>query len=263
MALIIVLQLLLFAGGAVFHEYYKPFDLAASFLFLATSFVLWRKSKYIYNKYAFIAMIFCFVGDLAMASIIKLPDNFIGGIISFSVAHILFLTGFNKTAKFNGLGLLTPKLLFGLIIYPTLMTLTWWFFIYNPQKVVLSFGALIYGLLICLTAALALNLYLTLGKSYLLAAIGSVFFIISDCIIGMTSIKGSIIPQSITLVWFTYIISLIGIIYSNSIIKTKMGIKLDNGNNTGSYINRRSVSKEIRIAAETADKSVNSAAINK
>lgn len=233
MALIIVLHLVLFAGSAIFPDYYKTFDLSASFLFLATSFVLWRKYKYVYNKYAFFAMIFCFIGDLTMASIIKLPDNFIGGIISFSVAHILFILGFSKTAKFNGSSIATPKLIIGLIIYPVLMTLTWWFYIYNPHKVVLSFGALVYGLLICLTAAFALASYLTFGKSYLLAAIGSVCFIVSDCIIGMTSIRGSVIPNSITLVWFTYIIALMGIIYGNSIVKHKPGINLNNSNNSG------------------------------
>lgn len=227
MPFIIVLQLLLFVGGAVFTGYYKLFFLTASFIFVVTSFVLWRKSRYIYNKYAFIGMIFCFAGDLAMASIIKLPSNFIGGVLLFSIAHILFINGFNKTAKFNGLSLLTPRLLIGLITYPVLTSFSWWIFIYNPQKVLLSFGALVYGLLISLTAAFALNLYFTLGKSYLLAAIGSVLFIISDCIIGMTSIRGAIIPHSITLIWFTYIMSLMGIIYSNSIIKTGKDTKLD------------------------------------
>ncbi|OPZ93328.1 MAG: YhhN-like protein [Firmicutes bacterium ADurb.Bin419] len=231
MALIIVLQLVLFAGSALFPEYYKPLDLTVSFLFLATSLVLWIKNKYIYNKYAFWGMIFCFIGDLIMASIIKLPDNLICGIISFSIAHILFIIGFNKTAKFSGLSLATPKLLIGLIIYPVLMTLAWWFYIYNPNKILLSFGALVYGILLCLTAAFALALYMTLGKSYLLAAIGSVFFIISDCIIGMTSIRGSVISHSITLIWFTYIIALMGIIYSNSIVIHKTEANLNNNNN--------------------------------
>lgn len=219
MILIILLQLILFAIGIIFPGISTLLDIIISFSFVIISFILWRKNKYIYNKYTFWAMIFCCIGDLTTTSIIPLPNNLMGGIIVFSVAHILFTTGYIKTAKFNGMSLITPKLLIGICIYSILTILTWWFFIFNPLNFALALGALGYGLLICIMAAFALTLCLVLGKNYFLTAVGSAFFVLSDSIIGITSIKGILIPHSNILIWLTYMIALMGIIYSNSIIR--------------------------------------------
>ncbi len=218
--LVIALQFLLVGAGIVFQDLTKLFDMTASFSILVTSFVLWRKNDYIYNKFAFFAMIFCFVGDLSMASIIPLPNNFIGGMMIFAIAHILFIICFIKTAKFNGRSLVTPKLAIGIILYPAIEVVIWWFYILNTSKMALSIGALVYGMVIGVMAAFALTLYLVLGKRYLLSAAGGVFFILSDAIIGMSSIKGIDVSNRNALVWLTYVAALMGIIYSNTVLES-------------------------------------------
>jgi uncharacterized membrane protein YhhN len=217
MIFIILLQFVLFAVGAVFPDIQRPINMVISFSFVVTAFVLWVLNKYIYNKFAFFAMIFCFLGDLAMAKYIPAPNHLIVGIALFSVAHILLITGYIKTAEFNGKSLILSKLLPG-IIYPILMVSVWWFIIYDPSDPVITYGILAYGMLICVMAAFALALFLTLGKSYLLTALGGIFFIISDAIIGMNVVD--IFTENVdSWIWITYILALMGIIYSNTLIK--------------------------------------------
>ena len=215
--LVVAFQLGLVVAGIAFPDLSKLFDMIASFSVVTTSFVLWRKYNYIYNKFAFFAMIFCFIGDLTMASIIPMPNNFIGGMLVFSVAHTLLINCFIKTAKFYGRSLFTPKLAKSIIFYTIINTVVWWFGILNTSKLVVSIGALVYGIMIGIMAAFALTLYLTLGKRYILAAAGSAFFILSDTVIGMARIKGLAISNSHALIWLTYIAALMGLMYSNII----------------------------------------------
>ncbi|HOV26832.1 MAG TPA: lysoplasmalogenase family protein [Pseudobacteroides sp.] len=217
--LVIAFQLGLVVAGIAFPDLSKLFDMIASFSIVTTSFVLWRKYNYIYNKFVSFAMIFCFIGDLTMASIIPLPNNFIGGMLVFSVAHILLINCFVKTAKFYGRSLFTPKLTVSITFYLIINTVTWWFCILNTSKLAISIGALVYGIIIGIMAAFALTLHLTLGKRYMLAAAGSAFFILSDTVIGMARIKGLPISNSHALIWLTYISALMGLIYSNIVVE--------------------------------------------
>jgi len=218
--IVIALQFILVVAGIAFPYSAKLFDMVASFSIVTTSFVLWRKYNNIYNKFAFFAMIFCFIGDLSMASIIPLPNNFIGGMVGFSVAHILLINCFIKTSKFHLRSLFTSKLANCIIFYVITETVIWWLCILNTSKLAISIGALVYGIIIGIMAAFALTLYLILGKRYMLAAAGSFFFILSDMVIGMVRIKGMAISHSHALIWLTYIAALMGLMYSNIVVKS-------------------------------------------
>ncbi|HDX9580542.1 lysoplasmalogenase [Bacillus cytotoxicus] len=161
-----------------------------------------------YRQWVAIGMILSTIGDLFMAGLIPFGHRLIGGMVTFALAHCLYVTAFLETGiSWNGLYI-------GLAGYGLFLVIGWFFFIRNhKQDQLFTIGALVYGLWVggmaCFAFALA---YLNHGMWWV-PAIGGFLFVISDFIIGITDIGGRNVKYDPLLVWATYVGAQMCIIY--------------------------------------------------
>jgi len=160
-------------------------------------------SDYKYVIFLF-ALLFSFIGDLFMASKIKIVENrIINGIIGFGIAHILYIFAFYRLGKKEFyfwqffLGIFAFLVIYRVAVYTPLLSR------------ILLVGTLVYSailvtLLMIISAFAFSNEYSIITS--LVALIGVVLFILSDSIIAYTEFKGTI-SNSSQLIAVTYIIS--------------------------------------------------------
>lgn len=174
-----------------------------------------------YGQWIFFGMLASFVGDLVMARLIPMPNRLIGGMVAFGIAHVLYITGYTQTiatiSSLEPYSRWNTGLWIGLIVYGLIALLGWWFLIRNPRKeTAVNIGALVYGLLVAVMASFALALGYALG--FWITALGGLFFLTSDFIIGMTDIRGISIKNANDWVWLTYVLAQMGIVYGGAIV---------------------------------------------
>lgn len=196
-----------------------------SFSLVVVAIVIWlwqRGPEAVYGQWVAFGMVASFVGDLLMARVIPFPNRLIGGMIAFGIAHALYITAYVQTIQtisaLEPYSRWTTGLAIGLVVYGTVALLGWWFLIRNPEKgTVVSIGALIYGLWISVMASYAFALAGALGAGFWLTALGGLFFLSSDFIIGMTDIHGIQLKNANVWVWLTYMAGQMGIIYAGAV----------------------------------------------
>lgn len=129
------------------------------------------------------AITISFIGDLAMAEILKVTGKrIIDGIIFFAGAHILYLGGVmtSTTIKWE----LTFPIAFAVAI------LGYWKTAHSPDKPVLTFGAAIYSLVIStLFAAIFTKAIFEPSEGSLLSLAGIVLFMGSDMMIAFREFR--------------------------------------------------------------------------
>ena len=152
--------------------------LMSSLAALIASSLIFMEDKAIVSLFFFLAMLFSFLGDLFMKRIIKITHHkIIDGILSFGVAHILYITGVAQIISLNWFFATILTLVLGIPIYFVV--------VYTPEQKTLSVIAAIYVFLIALlfsTSLLLLTAAFNLGN--IILTIGILLFMISDSMIG-------------------------------------------------------------------------------
>ncbi len=173
------------------------------------TFYLWsgigEKIKTTLFRPSFLALAFSYSGDI----ILMIPGNqplfFIGGLVSFLIAH-LFYTKFFTTLSPLGKNILkkNPMWILGIILFLTA------FLSYLVPKVdnSLKIPVIAYALIICTMLLSTLNLKEKIGKRpYNMIVLGAILFVLSDSILALTKFDSGF--QGITLmhalVMITYI----------------------------------------------------------
>lgn len=215
MRLVILFQLIIFIVSFIIGKM-QQLPIPASFV-LSTSFVLtalyfWIKNKTTYSKFIFLALLFCFMGDVVLMDI--LPGGKAIGMLFFGIAHILFITCFIKTIKLEKGQILNKAALPGAALFNLFIISIWMIFIRTSQLgTIIITGSILYGLLVANIASFALVLYKT-NKIYLLTAIGGASFLLSDGILAIG--QATTVPYYDLLVKITYYLALYGVIYSDN-----------------------------------------------
>jgi len=199
-----------------------PIKLALSLSFVLVALFIrhFNKSK-VYTKYVAVGMAFCFIGDVINLNIIPGMNSFsistFASIASFGLAHVFFIFAYMKTIKSYGISVLRKQFYIGIVFYWVLTFSSWWLLVFSVNKSFMAFGVLAYGLWVSTMAAFSWPL-LRVQKKYLLAAVGSFMFVISDLFLVATGIGGIKIPFRDAIIWATYVMALTGIIYSGQFI---------------------------------------------
>ena len=229
--LFFLFQLIIFAAGILGPWRDAPerqtngrLPLAARMLLsaslLVAAFLIWQSGapQPAYAQWVTFGMLASFIGDLVMARLIPFPNRLIGGMISFGIAHGLYMNAYIGTiqtiSSIEPYNRWTTGLALGIGFYGVVSVFGWLALIRNPAKgAVINIGALVYGLWIGLMASFALALGYALG--FWLTALGGLLFVASDFIIGVTDIRGISFKHANDWVWLTYVAGQMGIIYAS------------------------------------------------
>ncbi|MDF3818333.1 lysoplasmalogenase family protein [Leptospira sp. 96542] len=185
--------------------------LGLSFQLVLYSIVLWKLTP---NQFLFpaLAMLFSFFGDyfnLQFPSTKKkIKHPILGGIISFAIAQIFFI--YTILAKNSWGTYFNSALSYAiLILFLVIPAVIFFFRVYNPaQPKIIMFSALIYGFILCCFVAIVTNAFLQFGGYYIYLLIGGLFFLLSDAVMGETTINGGRHPSwEYQVPWVTYLIA--------------------------------------------------------
>jgi hypothetical protein len=173
-----------------------------------------------YATLLFFGMAFSFLGDLIMAQLLPLPQHVLFGMGAFGVAHVLYISGYLRVGRVLGLQDRQARAI-GLAALLVVAVVLWWVLIRSPQTAaVLNYGSLVYALLIAAMAGLAVSLALQEPR-FVPLALGAVLFLISDVFLGHRLFQGGAFLLVGDLVWMTYIVGQLLIVFS-----TATGLKL-------------------------------------
>lgn len=183
-----------------------------------SAFFLWmydNGSDFSYRQWVFWGMLLSFVGDLSMAKVIPWRQHLIAGMIAFAAAHVFYITAFMGTITVQGKAFSFFGFFAALLGYIMVLAVCWLYWIRNPQQsVLINIGALIYGLWVSGMSCFAFVFAIALGGVWWLAAIGGFLFVVSDLIIGITSVGTVQMKHSEIWIWLTYVTAQMGIIYA-------------------------------------------------
>ena len=158
-----------------------------------------------------LGMTFSFAGDvcnLRFPSIAKkTKEPLFWGIVSFSLAQFCYIGAFLSLMPPGRLvadGYLVPLLVALLLVPAVLFRLR----VYNPARPrAIMRGAFIYGFILGAMAAVALSAAIAGGGAWLLVAVGSLFFLLSDAVMGETTVYGRHPRFEYQVPWLTYLIA--------------------------------------------------------
>lgn len=151
-----------------------------------------------------VGMTFGMVGDLCMAGLLRMGDRIIGGILAFSVGHVVYIIAILSLGDRFGLDV-TGVRLGAWLAWLFIGVLAWYAIVYRPAKkrTLVHVIALGYALLLASTAGLATGLALQNGLFWGLA-LGAALFLLSDMILAGELFGGLRFPLLSDVVWLTY-----------------------------------------------------------
>jgi len=168
-----------------------------------------------YAALLFFGMAFSFLGDLIMAQLLPLPQHVLFGMGAFGVAHVLYIRGYLRLGGVLGLQNGGARAV-GLAVLLVLAIVLWWALIRSPKTpAVLNYGSLGYALLLAAMAGLAVSLALQETR-FVPLALGAVLFLISDVFLGHRLFQGGTFLLVGDLVWMTYIVGQLLIVFSTA-----------------------------------------------
>jgi len=166
-----------------------------------------------YAALLFFGMGFSFLGDLIMAQLLPLPQYVLFGMGAFGVAHALYIAAYLRLGAVLGLQDGRARIV-GLAVLWVLAVALWWVLIRSPQtNTILNYGSLGYALLLAAMAGLALSLALQEPR-FVPLALGAMLFLISDVFLGHRLFQGGTFLLVGDLVWMTYIVGQLLIVFS-------------------------------------------------
>jgi hypothetical protein len=168
-----------------------------------------------YAAFLFLGMAFSFLGDLIMAQLLALPQYVLFGMGTFGVAHVLYIAAYLRLGSVLGLQDGRARAV-GLTVLLVLAVVLWWTLIRSPQTdAVLNYGSLGYALLLAAMAGLAVSLALQ-QPHFVPLAVGAMLFLISDVFLGHRLFQGGSFLLVGDLVWMTYIVGQLLIVFSTA-----------------------------------------------
>lgn len=183
--------------------------LSLSFIISALCVLMYNKN-YRYSLFVFSGTFFSFAGDIVMASIVKCRDRIKGGIVFFSIMHMLYIAAYvsqiikSSTCAYDFLYLSALYLIAIAILY----------IILKVKKKLNGIFFIFYGTVIITMSLCALGLAMFVKGPWILTFSSSLIFILSDSIIAIgDNIKLSAKKRDV-LIWITYTAAQMGIIYS-------------------------------------------------
>jgi uncharacterized membrane protein YhhN len=197
-ALIFVAVVLVLAGqllaSPLLVDIFKPL---ATVLILGIAFANWRHSRasYSYSLWIAIGLLFSFVGDIFLLW----PSlYFIHGLAAFLLTHIAYLIAFTRDARF-------PARVWIWILYLAIAA-TLYAFLYPNLPVPLKLPVALYATLLSSMAAQAMGRFLAVKtKAGQSAAIGAVFFMLSDFLLAFNRFHTLILLAPILILILYYL----------------------------------------------------------
>jgi uncharacterized membrane protein YhhN len=176
-----------------FHYFTKPLILASLIVFF------WTKSKHLpkgVRNIMLLALLFSLTGDISLMFVGTSANFFIGGLIAFLLAHIMYIITFRKKRNktINPLLIVIVLLIYAIGI----------FYIIKD-----GLGDMKIPVLLYLTVILTMVVMASLRKkkvsklSYSLVFIGALFFMISDSVLSINKFYQTFASSSI-IIMFTY-----------------------------------------------------------
>jgi hypothetical protein len=156
------------------------------------------------------AVAFSFVGDwFNLHFPIALKNNgepLIGGILGFAMAQLFYISAFFQLTSWKLVyaGVIPYLITLAFLVLPAVI---FYFRVYNPTrpKSIMIF-AFVYGLILCFFVSLAVNAYLVFGGYWIYLMLGGFVFLVSDAIMGETTIHGERHPVwEFQVPWITYL----------------------------------------------------------
>lgn len=142
------------------------------------------------------------------------------GIVSFGLALFCYIGAFLSLAEPSILvseGYFIPVLA-ALILLPAII---FRLRVYNPSRSSsITAGAFIYGLILGGMTAVALSAAIAVGGAWYFVAAGALFFLLSDAVMGETTIYGRHPSFEYQLPWFTYLVAQGLIIFGSVMVAT-------------------------------------------
>lgn len=185
--------------------------LGFSFQILTFAFLLFYLGRSVFLAPVF-AVIFSIIGDwfnlqfpIAQKSN---EDPIIGGIVGFIMAQFFYISAFFQLVPISILyyGILPYLITAGFVILPGVI---FYFRVYNPKRAKpIMVAAFLYGLILCFFVSLTVNAYLLYGGYWIYLMLGGLFYLVSDAVMGETTIHGERHPVwEYQVPWFTYLIA--------------------------------------------------------
>jgi uncharacterized membrane protein YhhN len=205
--LVFVIQLYAeYANNAELRNFSKPLIVVVLLAWLCLSTSL----KGRFHKRIFTGLIFALAGDIFLMLQSGRPNFFMYGLIAFLLCHIFYIRAFTLDHKSNP-SHKTPYFLWAVGAFAIFCSGL--FFYLQPNLGALQFPVLMYAIIICVMALMAVNRY---GKvnifSFKLILYGALFFLLSDSALAVNKFAQPI-PQSGALIMATYMIAQYLIVY--------------------------------------------------
>ncbi|MNX08662.1 lysoplasmalogenase [Pedobacter ghigonis] len=163
-----------------------------------------------FHKRIFTGLIFALAGDVLLMLQAGRTLFFIYGLAAFLVCHIFYIRAFILDHKSNPKHR-TPYFLWVVGVFAIFCSGL--FFYLQPKLGVMQFPVLMYAIIICVMAIMAVNRY---GKvnifSFKLILYGALFFLLSDSVLAVNKFSQPI-PQAGVLIMATYMIAQYLIVY--------------------------------------------------
>ncbi|KYH31782.1 YhhN-like protein [Clostridium tepidiprofundi DSM 19306] len=220
-----VLQILLFIFGVVLALRNKTnarslplsIKIVISLSMTTAAFVIafyGIKATFFYSIFVFLGIMFSFIGDLTMASVIKLKNRLIGGMTFFAITHIFYIFAYVAT-MINGDVKIGMYVIISLVISIIVIIICKMLFVKKDIKAnKVRIAAVLYGACISLMASFAFFLAFSLGGKWWITFISAMIFIISDFMIAISDILNIRIKNVGIWVWATYLAAQMGIVYA-------------------------------------------------
>lgn len=195
----------------------RPLRMALSAILVLAALLQWRLSggapSANYALWIFLGMALGFVGDLVMAGLIRVPDRLICGMLAFGLGHIAYIVALAGLTVALGLWSAT----FNLAVWAIAMLAAaglWQACVHKPGgPQALNIAALGYSLLMATMNALAIALALRQAR-FVPLALGALLFLCSDLIIGNWNIRGHTRRRINDVIWITYNLGQLLIVFS-------------------------------------------------
>lgn len=205
--LVFVIQLYAeYANNAELRNFSKPLIVVVLLTWLCLSTNL----KGRFHKRIFTGLVFALAGDILLMLQSGRPNFFMYGLIAFLLCHIFYIRAFTLDHKSNP-SHKTPYFLWAVGAFAIFCSGL--FFYLQPNLGALQFPVLMYAIIICVMALMAVNRY---GKvnifSFKLILYGALFFLLSDSALAVNKFAQPI-PQSVALIMATYMIAQYLIVY--------------------------------------------------
>lgn len=193
--LVIIIHLLFMDGSnpTLLHYITKPLIIFSLTLFFV------KNSDHLPNKIRLLmnfALLFSLLGDILLMFVNQSPNFFVGGLVAFLIAHIMYILVFSKTRNKDK----KPyRILFLLIIYALVI-----FYFLNEGLGDMLIPVILYMTIILTMATMA---FLRQGSvnnlSFNLVVIGAILFLISDSLLALNKFYSPFSFADISII-FTY-----------------------------------------------------------